>query len=90
MIKCPHCGRDIDETSQPEIRWYHSDFWVLFALLCAGPFALRIVCSNPRYKPITKWIISLLVIVVTVIVTIWLYYSLKSTYQTLNQQLRGL
>jgi hypothetical protein len=90
MIKCPHCGKEFDETAkpQPEIKWYHSDIWVIFALACAGPFALRLVTRNPRYTPKTKWIITLIVIVVTIVGTIWLCYKVASIYQTLNQQLQ--
>ncbi|MDD5011480.1 MAG: hypothetical protein PHQ00_05095 [Phycisphaerae bacterium] len=90
MIKCPHCGKEFDETVpyEPEVKWYHSDILVIFALLCVGPFALRLVTRNPRYTPKTKWIITALVIVVTIIATIWFYYAVKSAYQTANQQLQ--
>lgn len=90
MIKCPYCGKEFEEmvSHEPEIKWYHSDFWVVFALLCAGPFALRLVTRNPRYTPKTKWIITVLVVVVTIVATFWLYYVIRSEYQTLNRQLQ--
>ena len=51
--------------------------------MCVGPFALPLMWFNPRYKPITKIIASVLILAVTV----WLYYLIKPVYQSLKQQL---
>ena len=89
MIKCPHCGRDIDETGKPVIKWYFSDPWVVIALLCFGPFALRVVWNNPRYKPQTKWIITVIIIVVTIAITVKLYYLILTVMQQLQMGISG-
>ncbi len=96
MVKCPYCGRDMDEQTQPSSttavqagvkkKWYFSTYWFVIALLCVGPFALPLMWFNPRYKLITKIIVSVAVIAVS----IWLYTATKSALQTLQQQLGGL
>jgi hypothetical protein len=79
MVKCPYCGKEFE---QP--KWYFSTFWVIVLFLCLGPFALPFVWFNPRYKPITKWIVTVLV----VLATIWLCIKSASLYHTLKQQLQ--
>lgn len=60
---------------QPENRWYHSNLAIVIALACAGPFALGLVWSNPRYSRFTKIWVTILVIVVTVLLC-YLAYNL--------------
>ncbi|OQA03920.1 MAG: hypothetical protein BWY69_00180 [Planctomycetes bacterium ADurb.Bin401] len=70
MITCPHCGRQFDEKNKPRGKWYFSNYWVIFALLCAGPFALPLIWFNPNYKSITKWLMTFLVLIATVFIVI--------------------
>jgi len=86
MIKCPYCGKEFDETGKPKVKWYFTTYWVVIGLLCAGPFALPLIWFNPRYKPVTKWIISILV----TIITIWLTIKFMELMQTLRQQLEQM
>jgi hypothetical protein len=96
MIKCPYCGREFDVQAlttsgnpvQAEVKtkWYFTTYWVVIAFLCVGPLALPLVWFNPRYKPITKWVITVLAI----FITIWLCIKSVAMYQNLMQQLKGL
>ena len=70
-IKCRYCGEFLVGTGRqiPKPRpkkWYFSTIGLVIAILCIGPFALPLVWMNPRYKPLTKTVITLIVIVITV------------------------
>jgi len=64
-VKCRFCGEFLDEPGKPKAKWYFSTSAVVIALLCAGPLALSLVWFNPRYKIITKVVVTGLVIVLT-------------------------
>ena len=57
------------EPDRPALPWYFKTSVVVIALLSVGPLALPMVWFHPRYKVLTK----VLVTVITVIVT---YYSI--------------
>ena len=86
MIKCPNCGKEFDEKAQSKVKWYFTTYWVVIAFLCFGPLALPLVWFNPRYQSITKWIVTVL----AVIVTIWLCIKSIDMYHDLMQQMKGL
>jgi hypothetical protein len=86
MIKCPYCGKEFGEQIQPKQKWYFSTYWFVIALLCVGPFALPLMWFNPRYKLITKIIVSVAVIAIS----IWLYVEVKAAWNLAMQQLGGL
>jgi hypothetical protein len=96
MVKCPYCDKEFDvqatltstatSQAQPKQKWYFSTHCFVVALLCVGPFALPLMWFNPRYKPITKIIVSVTVLVLT----IWLYREVKSAWNLAQQQLGGM
>jgi hypothetical protein len=100
MIKCPYCGQELDlkvilssdsgqsgQTAAPDkTKWYFSTHSFVIALLCVGPLALPLIWFNPRYKLITKIIVS----VVIIALTIWLYRVFKSAWDMAQEQLGGL
>jgi hypothetical protein len=47
-------------------KWYHATGSVIAALVCLGPLALPMVWANPRFKIMTKLIMTVVVAVVTV------------------------
>ncbi len=63
-VKCRFCGEFL-EKPKPTSKWYFSTTVVVVALLCIGPLALSLVWLNPRYKIITKVVVTGLVIVLT-------------------------
>jgi hypothetical protein len=90
-IKCRYCGEFLDgarraaAAPQPK-KWYFATGSLVIALLCLGPLALPLVWLNPRYKPLTKIFITVLVLVVTVLCMYLMIY----TYQRLLSQFDAL
>jgi len=87
-VKCRFCGEFLDDSYRPrrKTKWYYSTSAVVIGLLVLGPFALPLVWHNPRYKAITKVIIT----VVVIGVTIWLSYLVGQVYQRLIKQVNDL
>jgi uncharacterized membrane protein YvbJ len=90
-IKCRYCGEFLDGASRVNSRpqgkkWYFATGSVVIALLCLGPLALPLVWLNPRYKPVTKAIITLIVLVVTVLCI----YLMAFAYQHILHQFEVL
>jgi len=90
-IKCRYCGEYLDGSSRAgsrprEKKWYFTTPSVVIALLCVGPLALPLVWFNPRYKPATRLIITVTVLVVTVLCT----YLAASAYRQLLEKLTTL
>ncbi len=85
-IKCRFCGEFLNKSSKSKTKWYFSTSPVVIALLCLGPLALPLVWFNPRYKIITKLIVTVIVIAVS----IGCYYLTMNTYNRLTEQIRAL
>lgn len=86
-VKCRYCGEFLDGAAraapapQPK-KWYLATGSMVIALLCLGPAALPVVWLNPRYRPITKAIITVIVLAVTVLC---LYLVVYVSGRTLRQ-----
>ena len=87
-VKCRFCGEFLDDSYKPKskTKWYYSTSAVVIGLLFLGPFALPLVWRNPKYEVITKVIITIVVIVVT----IWLCYLVGQMYQRLIDRVNAL
>ncbi len=87
-VKCRYCGEFIDGSDRGAAtgKWYYSTGVIVIGLLVVGPFALPLVWKNPKYKVITKVVITIVVIVVT----IWLCYLVGQMYQQLIKQINAL
>lgn len=85
-IKCRFCNEFLVETQLPKLKWYFSTTAVVIALLSVGPFALPLVWLHPRYKRVTKIILTIIIIGLS----IWSYYITRGLYQTLMQQMQVL
>ena len=90
-IKCRYCGEFLDGYSRgklnhPPKKWYHATGTIVIALLCLGPVALPLVWLNRRYKPMTKAIITVIVLVVTV----FCMYLVSDAYRRLMDQFNAL
>ena len=90
-VKCRYCSEFLYGSNRPpyktkDKKWYHSNSTVVLALLCLGPLALPLVWLNPRYKPLTKGLITIIVLVVTILCV----YLMGAVYQHLLDQLQAL
>ena len=87
-VKCRFCGEFLDEAARPgpKTKWYYSTTAIVIGLVAIGPFALPLVWKNPKYKVITKVIITIVIIAVT----IWLCHLVGQMYQQLIQRITGL
>jgi hypothetical protein len=87
-IKCRFCGEFLDEAGRPKpkMKWYYSTSTIVIGLLVVGPFALPLVWKNPKYKVVTKVIITIVVIAVT----IWLCHLMGQMYQRLIKEVNAL
>ena len=85
-IKCRFCNELLGKNRKPKTKWYFSTTAVVLALLSIGPFALPLIWLHPQYKNITKIILTVIIIVFS----IWLYYFTKDIYQSLMQQIETL
>lgn len=90
-IKCRYCGEFLYETNRQVTKprpkkWYFATGTVVLALLCLGPMALPLVWINPRYKILTRVIVTVVVLVVTVLCI----YMAVNVYQRMIDQLTAL
>ena len=92
MMICPHCGKEFDERTKPKGKWYFTNRWVIIALLSIGPFALPMIWGNPNYKPLTKWILTIITLIATVVIVVLsviLIRVLIEQYRNLMQMMSG-
>jgi uncharacterized protein (DUF983 family) len=86
-IKCRYCGEFLDKKTQD--KWYFKTYVLIIAFLCIGPLALPLLWINPRFSRRNKIVITIIVIVLSYYLTIFMVRSLKvisSYYQQLFQQ----
>jgi hypothetical protein len=96
-IKCRYCGefltssgptgpsepnRPPKDSPPPPRKGYHAPGAVIAALVCLGPLALPMVWVNPRFKIMTKLIMTIVVAVVTVLC---LYAMVEAVMYPLKQ-----
>ena len=85
-IKCRFCNEFLDKSHLQKTKWYFSTSVVVFALISVGPFALPLVWVHPRYKRITKIILTVGIIGFSV----WGYFIMRDLYLNLMQQIQAL
>jgi uncharacterized membrane protein YvbJ len=77
-VKCKHCGEFLIDAELKQMRrsqkdtakWYHRTPFVVMSILCVGPFALPLVWFNPHYNAVTKAVVTISVIALTVVLSI--------------------
>jgi hypothetical protein len=82
----PRYGGTPRPPSARPAKWYYSGSTLLVALLCLGPLALPLVWLNPSHKKITKLLITVAVVVLTIV----LCQFMMDTYQNVTEQLKAL
>ena len=90
-IKCRFCGEFLHGFKRNDInkqsnKWYQSTTAIITLLLIVGPLALPAVWLNPRYKIMTKVIIT----VVVMIFTVFLVYLMGVLYSQFLKQFDSL
>ena len=77
-IKCRYCGEFLDRPRARSTRpptglpWYFKTSTIVYLHLATGPFALPLVWFHPKYKIITKIIITVLVLIITTVLILLL------------------
>jgi len=90
-VKCRYCSEFLDGSSRGGARprpkkWYFATGTVVMALLCLGPLALPLVWLNPRYRPATKAVLTVVVIGLMVACS----YLLGALYRQFLSQISAL
>jgi hypothetical protein len=88
-IKCRFCGEFLDKDKGPRKKWYFTTSAVVLGLLCLGPLALPLVWFNPRYKIVTKLVVTLVVVVGTALL-VYLVYLIVLVYGQAMEQIKQL
>ncbi|MBA7604922.1 hypothetical protein ES703_12050 [subsurface metagenome] len=85
-VKCRFCGEFLDKSRKPGTKWYFATSAVVIALLCLGPLGLPLVWFNPRYKIITKVVVTVIVIALAILFS----YLVVFMYRNLIEQVEAL
>jgi hypothetical protein len=95
--RCSYCnGVQDDKYTYPylmpvkkePVKWYLKTPFLVTAFLCVGPLALPLLWFNPRFTQQTKIIVSVIVIIGSYFLGIWVSNSINSIgnyYQQINQ-----
>jgi len=85
-VKCRFCGEFFLKSDKLRTKWYFSTGTLVIALLSVGPLALPLVWFNRRYKPITKLVLTAVVILLSLLV----YIAIRRLYLQSVEQMREL
>ncbi len=93
-IKCRFCNEFLDkpidspseEPKAAKTKWYFATSSIVITLLCLGPLGLPLLWLNPRYKIISKLVMTVIVIGVSIL----LCYLTVNTYHQLTEQIEML
>jgi hypothetical protein len=88
-IKCRFCGEFLEKGKGAVKKWYFTTSSVVLGLLCLGPLALPLVWFNPRYKIVTKLVVTLVVAVGTALL-VYLAYIIMGLYGQAIEDIRQL
>ncbi len=87
-VKCRYCGEFFDGAGRGRAKgkWSPPTAAVVVGLVVVGPLALPLVWFNAKYRVVTKVIITIIVVAVTVC----LCYLVGHMYQKLIEEVNAL
>lgn len=59
-------------------KWYFKTWSLVGSFLCVGPFMLPLVWTNPRFSKKSKIVTTIVVIIITFAMTVFMLKSLKN------------
>ena len=74
------------EQARPQIKWHLRPIAVIIALLCAGALALPLLWLSPAFKKGQKIVLT----VIVMFITIWLFKVSVDLYYILLKELQAL
>jgi len=84
-VKCRYCNEFLEEnlpkTVSQKTKWYFKSSTLVVGFLIAGPFMIPLIWFNPNYSKTKKVVLSGILIVIS----IGLYFALKSSLGSINQ-----
>ncbi|MFH1359407.1 MAG: zinc ribbon domain-containing protein [Candidatus Omnitrophota bacterium] len=87
---CQHCGKSFGASEK--IKWYFRGYNLFIGFLCVGPLILPLIWYHPMYSRQTKWILSVLILLVTIALgkaVAGAAHSLKEYYGLYDEILKG-
>ena len=69
-------------------KWYFQTYVFLIAFLWVGPLALILVWINPRYNMATKVVITVISMIISYFMIVFLAKSTESIYKYYNEVLK--
>jgi predicted nucleic acid-binding Zn ribbon protein len=80
-VKCKHCGEFLIDAELKGLKkdtggkWYYTTPMIILWILLLQPLALPIIWKNPQYDITRKIIWTVVTIIVTVLITLWIMSS---------------
>ena len=72
---------------KPKLAWYYRSWMIVTAFLCVGPLALPLIWQHPQMSRLNKWIVTILVLVITYFLTVAVIETMKLAWYYIKQLL---
>lgn len=95
-VKCRHCGEFLDKldgiplsaSAQP-LKWYFKTPFILLMFLTVGPFVLPLIWTHPQMCRTNKWIVSLVILILSALLTIASILSIRTLLESYGDLMQG-